>query len=237
MKIEVLKTYEAMSRRAASLIIATMSRRPGAVLCASAGGTPRGAYRALAAKISRRPDVLQQMRVLQIDEWLGLPQEHPATCRSDLERNLLAPLSLLRSRFVGFVSNTPEPAAECRRISNWLGRYGPIDLCILGLGVNGHVAMVEPAAQLQPDVHIARLAPASRRHPLLHGLKPKPTHGLTLGIGNILCSRRILLLVSGHRKKATLARLLKGRVSTRFPASLLWTHGDVTLLCDSAAAP
>lgn len=236
MKIEVLETYEALSRRAAALIASGLKRQPNLLLCASAGGTPTGAYQELAAKYTLSPRLFSRMRVLQIDEWLGLPSRHPATCRNDLKHKLLTPLGIARSRFIGFASDAPDPVRECRRVSTWLAEKGPIDICVLGLGTNGHIAMVEPSPELHPAVQVARLSPASRKHPLLQAVKAKPTHGLTLGMGDILRSRHILLLVSGLQKRTALAQLLKPRVTTRFPASLLWLHSHATLLCDRSAA-
>jgi galactosamine-6-phosphate isomerase len=121
-------------------------------------------------------------------------------------------------------------------MSRWLYESGPLDLCILGLGRNGHVLMNEPAAEVTPFAHVARLAPSTRRHPTLRALKTPPRRGLTLGLGEILQSKAILLLVSGRHKSAALKRTLSGRVTTRCPASFLWLHPDVTVICDRAAA-
>ena len=118
----------------------------------------------------------------------------------------------------------------------WLGKNGPIDICILGLGINGHVAMNEPAPAFTPGPHVAKLSRSSQRHPLLGGLAKKPRYGLTLGLGDILRSRKILLLVSGHHKHQPLKRLMQPRVSTQFPASFLWLHPNATVLCDREAA-
>jgi galactosamine-6-phosphate isomerase len=121
-------------------------------------------------------------------------------------------------------------------MARWLALNGPIDICILGLGENGHVAMNEPDRELNPGVHVAKLAPTSRRHALLQTLVKKPRYGLTLGVGDILRCRKALLLVSGSHKRRPFSRLLAPRVSTRFPASVLWLHQDATVLCDREAA-
>jgi len=225
-----------MSQRVAELIIAELKRRRDLLLCASAGGTPTKAYERLAARRTRQPSLFRKMRVLQIDEWGGLPRENPASCEADLQSKLLKPLGIGDERYRGFASDAADAPAECRRIAQWLARNGPIDLCLLGLGVNGHVAMNEPAAMLTPHAHVARLARSSLKHAMLQPLKRKPRYGLTLGLGDILSSRKILLLASGPNKQAALKRLLEPCVSTRFPASFLWLHPDVTVLCDQAAA-
>ena len=121
-------------------------------------------------------------------------------------------------------------------MAGWLERNGPIDICILGLGQNGHIAMNEPGSGLQPCVHVAKLAPSSRKHGLLKALKSKPRDGFTLGMRDILRSRKVLLLVSGSHKRTVLDKLRVPRVSTYFPASFLWLHPDAAILCDQEAA-
>jgi putative deaminase/isomerase len=225
-----------MSQRAADLIVVELKRRPDLLLCASAGRTPTKAYEQLAARRKRQPRLFKKMRVLQIDEWGGLAPGSPASCQADLRAKLLDPLGIDPARYRGFMSDAADAPGDCERIAQWLARNGPIDLCLLGLGINGHVAMNEPAKTLTPRAHVARLARTSREHAMLQRLKRKPRYGLTLGLGDILCSRKILLLATGQLKQAVIKRLLEPRVTTSFPASFLWLHPDVSVLCDRPAA-
>jgi galactosamine-6-phosphate isomerase len=234
---EIAEDYAAMSQGAADLIVAELKRRPDLLLCASAGGTPTTAYERLAARRARQPRLFEKMRVLQIDEWGGLPRENPATCQADLQTKLLGPLGIEAARYRGFRSDAADARGECERMAQWLVKNGPIDLCLLGLGINGHVAMNEPGETLIPHAHVARLARSSLKHGMLQRLKRKPRYGLTLGLGDILGSRKILLVASGQSKQAVLTRLLEPGVTTRFPASFLWLHPDVTVLYDRPAAP
>ena len=237
LRIQVAEDYEDLSRQAAELILKEMRKQPGLLLCASAGGTPTRTYGLLAAKCAQQPQWFKKLRVLQIDEWGGLAPDNPATCQTDLCLKLLQPLQVIPKRYVGFRSDAPDPPGECQRIAQWLAVNGPIGVCILGLGTNGHVAMNEPADALNPHPHVAKLAKSSQYHPMLKDLRRKPRYGLTLGIGDILRSRKILLLVNGAHKRAALERVLEPRVTTRFPASFLWLHPDATVLCDRSAAP
>jgi galactosamine-6-phosphate isomerase len=108
---------------------------------------------------------------------------------------------------------------------------------VLGLGVNGHVGFNEPADFLEPHSHRSSLSQASLEHVMLHQSRQQPTYGLTLGMADLLQSREVLLLVSGAAKREPLERLLAGKISTQFPASLLQLHPRVTLLCDAEAWP
>jgi galactosamine-6-phosphate isomerase len=232
LKVDVSENPEILARRAAGVILTELKRKPDLLLCVSAGGTPAPTYRRLAEAAQRTPRLFSRLRILQVDEWGGLPPKNPATCESDLRSRVLLPLKVTRDRYVGFKSNAANPKAECARVSRWLGAHGPIDICILGLGLNGHVAMNEPASELTPRVHVARLARSSQKHPLLKDLPRKPQFGLTLGMADILHSRKILLLVSGSHKREPLERLLRSRVTSRIPASFLWLHPDAHILCD-----
>jgi len=233
-KVRVAKTYAEMSSRAADVICDELKGKPDLLLCLSAGGTPTGLYEELVKRQLHNPRFFSRFRAVGVDEWGGLPAGGPGTCQADLEKKLLDPMKIDRKRRRLFRSDA-SPDRECERMARWLVANGPIDLCILGLGLNGHVAMNEPNEVLNPFVHVAKLASSSSRHQMLKTVPRKPSHGLTLGVLDILCSRKIILLVSGETKRPILQKLLQPRVATRLPASLLWLHPDATVLCDRAA--
>jgi len=237
LKFEVTTDFEELSRRAAEIAVTELKRQADLILCASAGGSPTGMYAQMVSIGSHQPELFRQMRILQVDEWGGIPADSPVTCAADLQAKLARPLHIPAKRYVGFKADASDPEAECQRISKWLAGNGPIGLCILGLGLNGHVAMNEPGDALAPHAHVSKLSPGSQQHSMLANLTSKPRYGLSLGVADILASRKILLLVSGKHKRAVLKRLLERRVTTQFPASFLWLHPDTTVLCDHDAAP
>jgi len=234
-KVRVAKAYARMSSHAADIICEELQRKPDLLLCLSAGGTPTGLYEELVKRRLFNPKLFSRFRAMGVDEWGGLPAGGPGTCQADLERKLLGPMKIQSSRRRLFRSDAPAPERECERMARWLVENGPIDVCILGLGLNGHVAMNEPGTTLNPRVHVAGLAPSSSRHSMLKALSRKPRFGLTLGLLDILGSRKIILLVSGQTKRPILQKLLQPRVTTRLPASFLWLHPNSTVLCDQAA--
>jgi galactosamine-6-phosphate isomerase len=113
---------------------------------------------------------------------------------------------------------------------------GSIDLCLLGLGHNGHLGLIEPSEQIMPHWHLTDLSSSSLDHSMLQKYKARPSFGITLGMGDLLRSKHILLLVSGSHKKDVLKKMFDKKVSTSFPASFLWLHSNVTILCDREAA-
>ena len=190
LKMEVFADATEMSKATAARIVSALEQKPGLLLCASAGGTPTDTYGQLAALAPKQPRLFSRMRVLQIDEWAGLDADSPVTCAADLKGKLLRPLMIPENRFFGFRTNAADPEAECTQMAKWLDANGPVDICILGLGLNGHIAMNEPGDSLVLDVHRAKLTQRSRQHSMLKELKRKPNYGYTLGMGDILRSRK-----------------------------------------------
>jgi galactosamine-6-phosphate isomerase len=175
-----------------------------------------------------------RVRWIKLDEWGGLAMDDPATCEFQLRRTLITPLGAA-DRYTAFESQPADRATECARIAGWIASNGPIDLCVLGLGMNGHLGFNEPADRLTPHAHIAKLTEASLTHAMLEQTTGRPTYGLTLGIADLLQAREVLLLVSGASKRSPLQRLLSGQIETQFPASFLHLHPRVTALVDAQA--
>jgi galactosamine-6-phosphate isomerase len=236
-QIQTARDEDEMSGHAAARIARELRRQPDLLLGLATGATPTGTYERLARMRTRRPALFRRVRVVKLDEWLGLPLDHPATCETYLREKVLGPWGVPRSRYFGFNSRSRDPRAECVRVAHALARRGRLDLCVLGLGRNGHLLMNEPAPALAAGPHVARLAPSTRAHSMLRGTRVPPRRGLTMGMADILRSRAILLLVSGRHKAAPLRRMMSGRVTTRCPASFLWLHPDVTVHCDREAWP
>ena len=231
---QVFPDHEAVSRQAAEWISARLRERPTSLLCLASGATPTRTYQLLVEGGLKEESLFAECRILKLDEWGGLPIDDPATCDQHLRAGIVTPLGLA-SRYVGFDSNPEDAHAECARIAAWLGENGPIDICVLGLGTNGHLGFNEPAEFLQPHAHVAELSPASLAHAMIAQSAGRPIYGLTLGMADLMQSRHVLLLVTGAQKSKPVEQLLSGHITTQFPASLLQLHPKVQLLCDAAA--
>jgi galactosamine-6-phosphate isomerase len=231
---EILSDYEAVSRRAVAWLVDRVRQRPDALICLAAGSTPRRTYELLAERGASEPALFAECRFIKLDEWGGLPLDDSATCEHQLQQLLIKPLGAA-ARYTAFQSCPPDRAAECARIAGWLAEHGPIDVALLGLGINGHVGFNEPAKVLQPHAHVAELAATSLTHAMLSHTSARPEFGITLGMADLLQAREILLLASGSSKREPIRRLLSGQLATEFPASLLELHPHLTFLCDAAA--
>jgi galactosamine-6-phosphate isomerase len=229
-------SHDAISREAARRILAALAAKRDLLLCAAGGSTPARTYELLAEAYAREPKSFRSLRVLKLDEWGDLRMDDPGSCERQLRTQLIGRLALRGRRYFGFRSDAPDPELECKKVRDRLAAEGPIDLCVLGLGINGHIGMNEPASSLQPLTHVAQLSKISMQHPMLSKSRRLPSYGLTLGMSEILASREILLLVSGPKKRRPLEILSTREITTQFPASFLWLHPNWTLLCDRDAA-
>ncbi len=230
---KVHQDHEAMSHAAADWLAERIAAQPDSLLCLATGSTPLRCYQTLAGY---GRSLFERLRVIKLDEWADLPMASPASCETFLRTHFIEPLCL-QARYTAFHSQPPDFRTECERIAKWLGENGPIDLCVLGLGLNGHLGFNEPSAFLHPHAHIAKLSAASLQHTMIAAEKTKPSAGLTLGMADILQSRQILLLVSGPAKREPLQRLLTQSITSQYPATFLHLHPNVSLFCDKEAHP
>jgi galactosamine-6-phosphate isomerase len=232
----IAENYKLMSRLAADLICQEIKKNVRLLFCAAAGNTPTGTYQRLAEEYGKDPALFGKFRVLKLDEWAGLDMNNPATCEAYLKKHLLIPLEIDRERYFGCTSLPEDLNEECRKMDRIMKNEGPIDLCLLGLGLNGHLGLNEPAEHVSSGWHVTTLSPESLDHPMLEISKARPSFGITLGMRDLLQSKHILLLVSGSDKKDVLKKLFEQKITASFPASFLWFHSNVTVLCDPDAA-
>jgi galactosamine-6-phosphate isomerase len=226
----------ALARAAASEVVALARSKPDLLLCAATGNSPLLTYADLVRHHQEDPAIFARLRVVQLDEWVGIPHGSDATCEEYLRRHLIGPLEIAPERFAALRSDVADPEAPCHEMQDWLDRNGPIDVCVLGLGLNGHLGLNEPGASTTAHCHVARLSEATRSHAMIAGLTPPPMLGITLGMADILRARRILLLVSGASKREILRELLETNVTPHLPATALKGHANVGLLVDRAAS-
>ena len=235
-KIKVCKDYEVMSRKAMEVIIKTLKKKPDAVISIATGASPARVYELLAQEYQKNPAVFARMRVVKLDEWGGVPLTDAATCETEIRAKIIVPLQISEDRYITF-DNQPERAeASLAEYQCKIDEAGGIDICILGLGKNGHIGLNDPDLQLEMDAHIARhLSEGTLHHTMTKKTQGHITFGLTLGLRSIFEAKMVLLLVNGSHKKEIFAKFKERIITTENPASLLWLHRKVLCLCDRAA--
>lgn len=230
--IQVFAGYPEMSQAAARFMYAELGKKTGAVLCAASGNSPRLAYDLLAQHYLAKEEKAA-FKLLSLDEWVGLPADHPACGAYQLTNQLIRPLDL--TGYFLFDGQFSDEKKEIARGRSYLEENGPIDLCVLGIGVNGHLGFNEPDSYVRPTIHKIALAETSKSHNMITGSGFTPEYGITLGVGDILQSRKILLLVNGTAKRGIMDRFFTRQVTTQLPASFLWLHRDLTIFGDQEA--
>ncbi|MFM1819857.1 MAG: hypothetical protein RLZZ402_216 [Bacteroidota bacterium] len=231
MKITYLDNYAALSENAAQLIATEVQKKPELLFCAATGGSPTGMY----AVMAKEKTIYSKMRVIKMDEWGIIPLSHPDSCESYLEKHLLKPLDIAKERYITFDTAPELVESECRRIGKFIKENGPLDICILGLGKNGHIAFNEPAEVLNPDFHKAVLAESTIAHDPTLSQGSEPAYGLCVGMEGIMQSKKIIFLVTGKGKQDAVKRIMEKKIGTDCPASFLWMHPNVECLINSSA--
>ena len=154
MDIRFVKDTTTMAEMAASVIAEAIRQKPNLLLCAATGNSPTETYKMLIAQKANFDS--SQLRVIKLDEWGGVLMDNPQTCEQYLQQHLIKPLEISPERYFAFQSNSENPINEIAGMQTILAANGPIDVCILGLGLNGHIAFNEPAELLEPNCQIGR---------------------------------------------------------------------------------
>ena len=219
---------------AAELVANRLRASPAARLLLPTGRSPLDMYAALRAHAARGSLPSERASVLQLDEYAGLGPEDPRSFAAVLREQLRGiPLASLRS----LDGSSPDLAAEAARHEAVL-EAAPIDLAVLGLGRDGHVAFDEPPARLASGVRIIDLVAETREDaaPTFGGVDRVPARALTVGLGTLYRVRELILLVTGAAKAPALRAMLEEPVGPDCPASLLRDHPRLTVICDGEAA-
>ena len=232
MLITRCNTLAELNELASALIIHELQQKPKSLVCAATGNSPTGVYKKL---VEKKENInTSALRFIKLDEWYGLGINDEGSCEKYLHEQLFNPLGISNKKYIAFDGKATEPEKELQHVSNYLDEHGPIDLCILGLGKNGHIAFNEPAGILHPRAHMAPLSSTSLAHTMIKGTGEQIKYGMTLGMTDILQSKKIILLVNGKHKHAIMQKLMEQKISTQLPASFLWLHADVQcFFCDN----
>jgi glucosamine-6-phosphate deaminase len=210
--------------------------RPDPTLMAALGTSALPVYAELARwRTDGRAD-LTGLRLIQLDEYLGLAPIDDRSLIGWLERDVAGPLGVPADRIVRLPGDAPDPKMAARAYDAAVAAVGGIDVAILGLGPNGHLGFNEPPSDAAAPTRRVRLTPESLAANARYWPgRPVPTEAMTAGMTTILAARRILLVVIGAGKRSILHRLLSEEAGPDLPASALRSHPATTLLVDTAA--
>jgi glucosamine-6-phosphate deaminase len=236
-EVVILPSADAVAAAGAEAVARLVAAKPGAVLGLPTGSTPRPVYAELVRRHRDEGLSFARATTFNLDEYLGVPPTHPGSFRHYMETTFFRHVDLPPSRAHvpdGLAADVP---AACAAYEAAIAAAGGLDLVLLGLGEDGHIAFNEPTSSFASRTRIKTLSAASRAaNQAAFGTDPIPDHVITMGIATILSARRVVLLAHGSRKAAAFAAMVEGPVTSMVPASALQLHASATVVCDEAAA-
>ena len=235
MRLEVSASARAAARLAAERIAAVLRRQGRPRLVLASGHTMVAIYAELVRLHRQGRAPFRRAETFNLDE-LRVAAGDPRSFRSFMDRHLFSKVDLPPERVHFLRGDAADPEAECRRYENELARAGAPDLALAGVGVNGHVAYLEPGRALPPLTARVRLSASTRRRLSSQGMRPVPREALTMGIESLLAAREVLLVATGREKAQAVAAAVAGPVTPRCPASFLSLHPAATVILDRPAA-
>ena len=236
-EVVIVESPEAGGEVVARHIATRVRAQPDFTLGVATGSTPLPVYAALARERAAGLD-LAQVTAFALDEYVGLPREHPESYHSVIRREVTEPLGLDPSRVHVPDGDLAMIATAGERFEAALLAHGGVDLQLLGIGTDGHVGFNEPGSSLASSTRIKTLTAQTRADNARFFDRPDdvPTHCITQGIGTILRAGHLVLLAFGEGKADAVAGAVEGPITASVPGSCIQLHAHVTVVVDEAAA-
>ncbi len=238
MRVVVLKAADDVSRRAAEVMVGFVQKKSNAVLGLATGGTPLGTYRELISAFQAGRISFRDVTTFNLDEYVGLGPDHPQSYRCFMRQHLFCQADFDESK-----CHVPDGLADdyedyCESYEQMIRDAGGIDLQLLGIGTDGHIAFNEPGSSLASRMRLKGLTKETRvdNSRFFAAGEVVPYLAVTLGVGTILEARQVLLLATGANKANAVRAFIEGPVTAQVTASALQFHPHVTVLLDEAAA-
>ena len=237
MKLITIDNYEELSKVAARELASTIKEKPNAILGLATGGSPVGMYKEL-IKMYQDGELDFSIKTVNLDEYVGLNPEHEQSYRHFMNENLFNHVNININNTIVPNGLAQDLNAECKEYDKKIEELGGIDVQLLGVGNNGHIAFNEPDKELSSGTHVITLTEdtikANSR--FFDTIDEVPKRAITMGLGEIMKAKKIVLIASGESKAEAIKGLFSGKITTENPASMLQMHGDVTVIVDKAAA-
>ncbi len=238
MRVIVRKTYEEISREAARLVKERIERKPNLVLGLATGSSPVGMYRELVRLHRQEGLSFRKVTTFNLDEYYGLAPDHDQSYRYFMNANLFDHIDIDKSRTHVPDGLAKDVEASCAAYEEAIRKAGGIDLQVLGIGSDGHIAFNEPGSALQSRTRLVILDEQTIRDNARFFSRQEdvPRFAISMGVGSILEAREILFIASGAKKAEVVARALEGPITAMVSASVLQMHPRVSVFLDEEAA-
>ncbi|HZY35356.1 MAG TPA: glucosamine-6-phosphate deaminase [Mucilaginibacter sp.] len=237
MKLILTKDYDAMSRAAADLVIEQVKQKPGSLICFPSGDSPAGMFRYLIADAGAGNVDFSHCNFVGLDEWVGMDDSDEGSCTRFLNDHFFGLLSVKPPQVKFFDAKATDLDASCRDMDGFVARHGPLDMMIVGIGMNGHIGLNEPGTDFNLYAHHAPLDPVTVTVGQKYFNKETPlTGGITLGLKHLQEAKMPLLIAAGSKKASIIKQALQGEVTQQLPASIFQTLSASVVLLDEGAA-
>ena len=238
MHTQIVEEYDEMSRRTADLVAKQIHMKPDSVIGFATGSTPLGVYHQLIRMHRDEGLDFSKLICFNLDEYIGLPPDHVQSYHHFMWQNLFRHVNVDPSSVFIPIGMAQDPQVFCSWYEAKIQAYGGIDLQLLGIGVNGHLAFNEPGSSFGSRTRVTSLTrdtiKANAR--FFHSLDEVPSTAITMGIGTILEAKRLVLMASGTSKAQAVKAALEGPLMTMMPASAIQLHPRVHVILDKEAA-
>ncbi|MFA6941185.1 MAG: glucosamine-6-phosphate deaminase [Clostridiaceae bacterium] len=238
MRIHILKNYEELSKKAAEIIKSQIVLKDDSVIGFATGSTPLGTYKELINMHKEGLD-FSNITTFNLDEYYGLPASDVNSYHYFMYSNLFDHINVSKKKVHIPDGEVKDVDKFCKDYEGNIAKAGGIDLQILGIGKNGHIGFNEPDDNMDVPTHLTDLTEGTinANSRFFDSIDQVPKQAITMGLGTIMKSKRILLLASGEDKAEIIEKMLKAQVvTTNIPASFLFLHNNVDILVDEKAA-
>ncbi|MBQ7172612.1 MAG: glucosamine-6-phosphate deaminase [Clostridia bacterium] len=236
MKLILAQNEADLGKKAAAIFLDTIQKKSHATLGLATGSSPISTYAALINAYQKGLVSFSRVHTLNLDEYVGLAPENDQSYHYFMKQNLFDSIDIDPANTHLPTADAADLDAACKEYNDLIDRF-PIDLQLLGIGGNGHLGFNEPGTPFDIRTHLVDLTEKTRKDNsrLFPSLNCVPKQAITMGIGDILKAKAILLIAFGENKASAIENMLKGPISPACPASVLRTHPNVTLVADAAA--
>lgn len=237
MNVIIAKSYDEMSKKAFEIMKATIKEKKNAVLGLATGSTPIGLYREMIADHKACGTSYAEVSTFNLDEYVGLDYSSDQSYVYFMREHLFDHIDIKLENTNIENGKAADPAAECARYNALLAE-NTVDLQILGIGSNGHIAFNEPGTPFDSVTHVVDLTETTIKDNsrLFNSIDEVPKQAFTMGLSNIMTAKKIVILANGANKAKAVYGMVHGEITEDLPASILQNHSDCTLICDEAAA-
>jgi glucosamine-6-phosphate deaminase len=237
-KVLITKNYDELSKKAAEIIADAIRNKPDLILGLATGGTPVGCYRELIRMHKEEGLDFSRVVTFNLDEYVGLPPTHPQSYRYFMNENLFNHVNIRMENTHLPNGMSDDLQKTCKEFEEAIKAAGGIDLQLLGIGTNSHIAFNEPGSPFNSRTRVVKISEQTRRDNarFFRSIDEVPRQAISMGIGTIMEARKIVLLASGAGKADAVAKSIKGPITEDVPASILQRHPDCTFILDEAAA-